>query len=149
MGKGKPAKHITRPQTPNGGSIPKPELPPRIEGLQFSFKFLDLDSNDKFSVTDREAAYFVKLLERFKDVCGITHSDFIACRSSSLKSNKIDFSRSSEPKGFTCLNPQLRAYAAQAFEFEITRNEHGRVHGFLRENVFYVIWLDPRHRLFP
>jgi len=36
----------------------------------------------------------------------------------------------------------------QPYELGITRNEHGRVHGFFVETVFYVVWLDPKHQLF-
>ena len=27
-------------------------------------------------------------------------------------------------------------------------NQHGRVHGILIDEVFYVVWLDPEHRLY-
>ena len=40
-------------------------------------------------------------------------------------------------------------YDEAAWQFSISANEHGRVHGFLIDNVFYVVWLDPEHRLYP
>lgn len=33
-------------------------------------------------------------------------------------------------------------------QFSISK-ANGRVHGFLIENVFYVVWLDPDHNLYP
>jgi hypothetical protein len=26
---------------------------------------------------------------------------------------------------------------------------HGRVHGFLIDEIFYIVWLDPEHLLYP
>ena len=45
------------------------------------------------------------------------------------------------------LNEQLRG--EDAWEFEITRNEHGRVHGLLLDETFYIVWIDPDHNLYP
>ena len=36
-----------------------------------------------------------------------------------------------------------------AWEFSLTANKHGRVFGFFVENVFYIVWLDPDHKLYP
>jgi hypothetical protein len=36
-----------------------------------------------------------------------------------------------------------------AWQFSISANEYGRVHGFLYLGVFYIVWLDPEHRLYP
>jgi hypothetical protein len=34
------------------------------------------------------------------------------------------------------------------YQFSLTSNEHGRVHGFFVENIFFVVWLDPKHQLY-
>ena len=39
-------------------------------------------------------------------------------------------------------------YDDDAWQFSLSVNEHGRVHGFLIENVFYVVWFDPQHQLY-
>jgi hypothetical protein len=36
----------------------------------------------------------------------------------------------------------------QPWQFEISSNEHGRVHGFFIGNVFNVVWFDPKHLLY-
>jgi hypothetical protein len=41
----------------------------------------------------------------------------------------------------------LREYSP--LQFMISKNEHGRVHGFARDNVFHVVWFDPEHKLYP
>ncbi|RWU09216.1 hypothetical protein EGC76_09875 [Pseudidiomarina gelatinasegens] len=37
---------------------------------------------------------------------------------------------------------------SRAFEVSLGKN-HGRLHGFLWNNTFYVVWIDPAHNLFP
>jgi hypothetical protein len=36
----------------------------------------------------------------------------------------------------------------KGWQFSLSANEHGRVHGFLVENVFFIRWLDPDHNLY-
>ncbi|MFH1766833.1 MAG: hypothetical protein ABH826_01935 [Patescibacteria group bacterium] len=36
-----------------------------------------------------------------------------------------------------------------AWQFQISSNAHGRVHGYFLKNVFYIVWLDPEHELYP
>ena len=45
------------------------------------------------------------------------------------------------------LNEELRA--TTAWQFQLSANEHGRVHGFFIGNIFYIIWLDQDHKLYP
>lgn len=130
----------------------KGQIPPVRErsvdvSLRFSFKLLDLHSKTKFCLDSCREGYLSKFLLRLKDLCTLTVSDFIGNRSPALKANRINFSKSSEPDGFSMLNEQLRG--EDAWEFEITRNEHGRVHGLLLDETFYIVWIDPDHNLYP
>ncbi len=137
---------IPRPSVPyNSARIPKPPI--QVDGiLKFSFKNLDLTSNSKFGIHRCKEGYFQKLLERLRDLSCMKDSEFRTARSSSLKIHKIDWSTTSEKGGFTSLNDQLRSL--EAWQFEITRNEHGRVHGFLLGDTFFIIWVDPDHQLY-
>lgn len=45
--------------------------------------------------------------------------------------------------------PEMSNADELAWQFALSANEHGRVHGFLADNVFYVRWLDPDHNLYP
>jgi hypothetical protein len=60
-----------------------------------------------------------------------------------MRNHQIKFSDTSEPNGFKTLNEQLKD--KEAWQFEITKSIHGRVHGILIDDVFYVIWIDPCH----
>ena len=50
------------------------------------------------------------------------------------------------PDGFTALNDRFRGYPG--WQFCISANEHGRVHGIIMDDTFYVIWLDKDHNLY-
>lgn len=128
------------------GRIPTPDPSRFNDDLNFSFKYLDLRGNDKFSIAEKEENYFSSLLQRLKDISSVKCSDFMACRNRSLRSHPINWEDTTEPNGFTNLNQQLRD--ERAFQFQISSNEHGRVHGIIIENVFYVVWLDPDHALY-
>jgi hypothetical protein len=131
---------------------PKPLLIPSAKqydtpvALRFSFKYLDLLSNPKFSVNHCHEGYLEKLLCRLRDVCTFSVKDFRTNRTHSLKAHKIEWDETSEHAGFTNLNEQLRD--EEAWQFHITTNEHGRVHGILLGDTFYVVWIDPNHLLY-
>jgi hypothetical protein len=115
--------------------------------LRFSFKYLDLHTNAKFCLDHCESGYLEKLLLRLRDVNGFTVNEFRTNRDASLRAHIHDWRKTSEPQGFSSLNAQLRS--AEAWQFEITKKVHGRVHGILLDDTFYVVWLDPKHHLYP
>ena len=112
----------------------------------FSFKYLDLFGNTKFSIAGCGEKYLEKLLLRLKDLSTLKIDEFLSNRSPSLRVHEIDWINTTEPNGFTSLNAYLREKTA--FQFEISANEYGRVHGFLINRVFYIVWLDPHHNLY-
>jgi hypothetical protein len=143
------SKHggITRNPLP----VPSTRIPaaivPADESLKFSFKHLDLLSNNKFSLALCADGYLEKFLTRLRDICkGVTISEFRRGTSPSLRAHPITWEETTEKLGFTCLSHQLRAL--EAWQFEITSNKHGRVHGLLLDNTFYVVWIDPCHKLY-
>ncbi|WP_204105855.1 MULTISPECIES: hypothetical protein [Spirulina sp. CCY15215] len=36
----------------------------------------------------------------------------------------------------------------RAFEVRVTKS-YGRIHGFIWNNIFHVVWVDPAHNLYP
>jgi hypothetical protein len=103
-------------------------------------------NNSKFTLVHCSDGYLGKFLERLKAINQMELSGFQAARSDALRIHPIDFSATSEPEGFTSLNEQLRDN--RAWQFQITRSEHGRVHGIMIDEVFYIVWLDPCHLLY-
>jgi len=134
-----------RTQGRGGPHIPPLRLPIDDPNVQFSFKLLDLRGNPKFGVHHCRDGYLEKLLERFRDVNRMRVREFRSSYTSAVRNHRIDFAETSEPDGFN-VNEQLRG--EEFWQFEITSNEHDRVHGILISEVFHVIWLDPCHKLY-
>jgi len=119
--------------------VPPPGL------LVFSFRHVDR-GNPKFSLANCAIGYAEKLIERLQALSGMTWREFRENKSRALRAHSIDWAATTEPDGFLSLNFQLRE--VQAFQFEVSVNEHGRIHGFLVDFTFYVVWFDPDHRLY-
>ena len=117
-----------------------------ITTINFSFRYIDAP-HEKFTFSAQNPVYFCKVLDRLKDLSTMTEREFTTDRGGSLKSHPIDWQTTSEPKGFQHLNEQFQSYTP--YQFAISRNEYGRIHGFFIGNVFHIVWLDPAHQLYP
>lgn len=60
----------------------------------------------------------------------------------------IDFGETTETQGFTTLDTDQLAYE-EAWQFDLITWQPWRVAGPLVDEMFYIIWLDPAHRLYP
>jgi hypothetical protein len=114
--------------------------------LRFSFKLFDT-TDPEFNPADFRKNYIHTLMQRLKDLSMWTVKEFTGSRHQSIRNHPHDWSGTSRPRGFQHLNEQLRAY--QGWQFQLSSNEHGRVHGIIIDNTFYVIWLDQDHKLYP
>jgi len=142
VGKGR----IKSGQVPSSGRIVAGSPLPVKSTLSFSFQYID-STHDKFGFSNQDPSYFCKVIERLKDISSLTSLEFTTNRNPSLKSHCIEWHTTSEPNGFAHLNEQFQSYPP--YQFAISRNEHGRVHGFFTGSVFNIVWLDPGHKLYP
>jgi hypothetical protein len=114
------------------------------EGIAFSFKYLDAN-NAKFAYRNQSINYWTTLLDRLKALSELTALELIRNRSQALRCHPIDWSTTSEP-GFGI--PAETQLVQIPYQFSLSSNEHGRVHGFFIEETFYIVWLDPNHLLY-
>lgn len=126
------------------GAIQK-EKAPDVE-LRFSFKYFDASDAELCPPVFRDN-YTQTLMERLKALSSWTVQQFTGAQNKSIRNHTHDWEKTSRPKGFQHLNEQLRSY--QSWQFQLTSNAHGRVHGLLIGNIFYIIWLDQDHKLYP
>lgn len=140
-----PRKKVKETDVRRGTSTFQPVEPKIPKGISFSFRYHQND-NQKFTFQDRDARYFESLLMRLRDLSTLTFTEIINNRSKSLRCHLIDWKDTTEPNGFGI--PNEEQIATPAYQFQISSNEHGRVHGFFFENVFYIVWLDPNHNLY-
>jgi len=115
------------------------------ETLGFSFKYLQTQ-NEKFSICDRDPNYFTAFLERLRDLSTLTAQEIKMNRSQSLRCHPIKGRETTEPNGFGI--PNEKELVTIPYQFSLSTNEHGRVHGFFIEDIFYIVWLDPNHNLY-
>jgi hypothetical protein len=115
------------------------------ETLGFSFKYLQTQ-NEKFSICDRDANYLAAFLERLRDLSTLTAQEVKMNRSQSLRCHPIKWGETTEPNGFGI--PNEKELVTIPYQFSLSTNEHGRVHGFFIEDIFYIVWLDPNHNLY-
>lgn len=72
--------------------------------------------------------------------------EFTSNRSAAIRSHKIDWEKTSKPEGFAALNEQYQAY--DPWQFSLSANKFGRVHGIIIGACFYIIWLDANHKVY-
>ncbi len=116
------------------------------EKVSFNFKRLN-EKENKFKFTCKDAKYFCILLDRLKNISYFSKKELATNNSRGLRCHKINFSdiKVSE-RSFGILGEDVDE---DAWQFELTANEHGRVHGYFIDSIFYVVWLDPDHELYP
>jgi hypothetical protein len=142
--RGKPAENTKSSIRANAQKLP-------ADRLKFSFEFLQIN-HPKFAYSKRQGLYFCAVLERIKDLCSWEVDEFLTKRHPALRNHRIDWKkdRLTEASFATGVNGTANPeHDDAAWQFQISTNEHGRVHGFLIGSTFYVVWLDPDHLLYP
>ncbi len=143
-------KKIPKPSSPSGNSAISEAKQSAIkrasELINFSLKYLDADHED-FQYGTHDNTYFSEILGRLKTLSSWTLQELLSNRSPALKAHPIDWADTSQKKGFNF--PGEEHIVDVPYQFAISRNEYGRVHGFFIANTFYIVWLDKGHKLYP
>jgi hypothetical protein len=142
---------VKGPSSQSSGAIVPPKVISDQENIVFTFSYFN--SSHAISAHGQDAAYFHDLLERLKAMCGFKVKEFreahaAAYNPKSIRAHKIDWTHHKcSQKGFGV--PQREDLDAIGWQFTVSKSKRGRVHGFLIDRVFYVVWLDPEHKLYP
>jgi hypothetical protein len=72
-----------------------------------------------------------------RQITGWTVTEFVNPKSRSIRIHPIDWSETSRPDGFIHLPEQVRD--GTAWQFGLTANRYGRVHGLLIGGVFHIV----------
>ncbi len=121
------------------------ELSQLQKGIAFSYKYLQ-EEHPKFSIRQRDIQYLIALLSRLKDLSSLSVQELKGNSSKTLRCHPIDWKDTSE-NSFGI--PNEEQLVDGPYQFSLSANKHGRVHGFFIEQVFYIVWLDPEHQLYP
>ena len=139
------SKRKANPKSPSAKT--RIARPSKIREKRVCFNLNNLYcSHPVFSYDDRESQYFCKVLERLKSVSMMTRTELMGQRSRTLKVHPIDFAEERVSEDTFGLGEDADN---DAFQLNVSANEHGRIHGYFIENIFYIVWLDPEHKLYP
>jgi hypothetical protein len=83
-----------------------------------------------------------------RELSALSLTEFRSSATGTLRVHPIDFRDPRVSVRSFGIAPQVNA-DLRAWQFSVSANAHGRVHGFLLEDTFFVRWLDPRHNLYP
>lgn len=127
-----------------GDSIPAPHPTADRSPVVLSFKYLDIESNPKFSIDGCGTEFLHGLIRELNLICEGQVCD-LAEFNNRRHNHQIEFTQTTEPNGFVHLPEQVEPEVY--WQFAVQEHHSWRVHGFLISSVFYVVWLDPEHRL--
>jgi len=120
------------------GSVPNPTL-------RFSFKLFDC-TDPEVCPPNFSNGYVQTLMDRLKCISSWTVNEFVSGGSKALRNHPIKWEDTARPNGFK-LPEQFEAYTP--FQFSLSANEWGRVHGLLVDDTFHIVWLDHDHKVYP
>lgn len=117
----------------------------REENVNFSWHFFDR-SHEYFNCGSADIKWFLSLIDTLKNVSQIRMKDFLQESRKPLRVHAHDWSR------VIAKYPLNQNYfdeiSTYALRFSVSTGR-GRVHGFHIFNVFYIVWLDPLHNMYP
>lgn len=115
--------------------------------VSFSFKYY-VEKIDKFSFSNiDEVKYLPKMIDRLKGISTFTMNEFLNNGSASLRCHPIKWSDENVTEDSFGLNNEDEIVDTP-FQFAISQNKYGRVHGFIIDSTFYIRWIDPSHNLY-
>ena len=141
------------PRSNEGRGIPEPR-PDEIASkpLRFSFKHLDT-THQKFAVTNCDVGFLRSLLAALRKFSDWVVGDFVDQNNNEHR-HIIDFAATSETDGFVRA-PKInedQLWQHDPWQFGIPTDDPSsrwRIHGILIDDTFFIVWLDPKHALFP
>jgi hypothetical protein len=120
----------------------------REDKVMFSFHFLDLQ-HKAFNCGRTNESWFLHLFENLREISKLSRNEFVVQQRNHYDVHPHDFNKTefhykeSLPAGyFEQLNEDW------CIQFRLS-SSGGRVHGFMIDNTFYVLWLDPHHNMNP
>jgi hypothetical protein len=135
------------------GKIKTPEVKPNQRKVRFSFECLQID-HPRFPIAECTREYYEALLREILRYQQYTVDQFSDIPNPNPeRRHPIYFVDTEEKDGFPGIDPSMEdLWTDDPWQFALP-GERGtpsfgwRVHGFISENVFHIVWLDPCHKL--
>ncbi len=119
-----------------------------IEGkISFSFRYLTRGPQNKFCYKEKRSTYFCKVIERLKGICEWTPVGLKTNNTKTLRCHPIEWKDPNVTEDRFGIPNEEDLVGGEAYQFSVSGNKHGRIHGFFVAEIFHIVWLDPDHRL--
>lgn len=133
--------------------IKTPQIPADRRGLHFSFQYLQMD-HTRFPITECRVEFFIALFREIQRYQKFSVDQFKE-PSPEEHRHPIIWSETHEPNGFPHIDPtQDETWTDDVWQFCLSPvgkwgdpSHLWRIHGFIADGAFYIVWLDPCHRL--
>ena len=124
---------------PIGGHTIPPHFIPMTEKVTFSFSALEKTKHFNLDATCPN--WSSELFEMLRNVSNYSKTELISGR---LRTYRVHNHETAHPP-----DPLPDGVALKdCYQIRISKSKGG-IHGVFNENVFYVIWLDPLHNMYP
>lgn len=127
----------------------KPSQIDETKKISFNFRRLQ-NIADKFDYQNRESSYFNCLINRLCEISKMSRKEMTVINKGchkGLRCHKIDFKQKRVlANGFGI--PSNEELDEDAWQFSLSGNKNGRIHGYFVGNIFFIVWLDPKHNLY-
>ncbi|PJJ68142.1 hypothetical protein [Chryseobacterium geocarposphaerae] len=127
----------------------------RPEQKYWSFSFKYFREIEYFGVGDKNASWFISVLDKLKDMCNYDIDSFLANATIKQASryHKINWEQKNIPLAREDFNWIDKSIIQNDDEFPFVQfqisKSLGRVVGFWYESIFYIVILDPMHNIQP
>ena len=124
----------------------------KIQGINenqvvFSWKFFDR-KHEYFNCGSVEAEWYLSVFDVLQQISEMTYIEFRQQKSRRFRVHPHDWKDTTAKFDLNgTLLEQLEEDRA-CIQFSISQAK-GRVHGFMIDNIFYIVWLDRYHNLYP
>ena len=125
-------------------SIPQPQLP-KDQKIHFSFEFYDVNRED-YCISCWQKEQIKIALSRLKEINNKTLNDMRSQRAV-LHFGEVIWEETTEKNGFN--NPAIREMESFHFALLGVNGQKTRVYGVYSANVFYIVWFDLNHIVWP
>lgn len=117
--------------------------------VRFSFIYFDR-KHELFTCGKAPHGWFLVLFENLKEISKLTKNEFLynPKYKNHYDPHQHNWSELDKRRHYPLPENMFEQIKDDCWQFRLSTS-NGRVHGFMIENVFYIVWLDPHHNFYP
>lgn len=134
-------KRIPKPSKKKDSLIPKPNINSSTTNDKVVFSFTSLEWTKYFNLSGTCPNWSFDLFNMLKNISNISKNELI---NGKYKTYRVHNHENAHPPDPLPQGVSLK----DCYQLRISTSKGG-IHGVFSENIFYVIWLDPLHNMYP